>query len=99
VKWVRNVRVDYVKFKNIKSILIILALVGLPGRQLTAVKFKAKTTIVGDGVLESIFLHPMVKDRKIVTVSVIGAFRKGKSFLLDYFLRYLYHNVCFRISV
>jgi hypothetical protein len=74
--------------------LIISALTGLPGRQLTAVKFKAKTTVIEDGILESIFLHPMVKDRNIVTISVVGAFRKGKSFLLDYFLRYLYHNVC-----
>jgi hypothetical protein len=77
-----------------KCILINLALTGLPGRQLTAIKFKAKTTVIEDGVLEKIFLHPMVKDRNIVTISVVGAFRKGKSFLLNYFLRFLYHNVC-----
>ena len=34
-----------------------------------------------------------VVDRKISIISVVGAFRKGKSFLLDYFLRYLYANV------
>lgn len=37
--------------------------------------------------------HEDVKDRKIVVFSIIGAFRKGKSFFLDYCLRYLYANV------
>ncbi|CAH1792203.1 unnamed protein product, partial [Owenia fusiformis] len=39
--------------------------------------------------LESILLRHNVKDKKCVVVSVAGAFRKGKSFLLDFFLRYL----------
>ena len=46
-----------------------------------------------DELRESILLHPEVKDRKIVVVSVIGAFRKGKSFLMDYCLRFMYANV------
>ena len=39
--------------------------------------------------LEEILLHPNVRDRKVVIVSVAGAFRKGKSFFLDFCLRYL----------
>lgn len=43
--------------------------------------------------LEQILLKPEVANKKVVVVSVAGAFRKGKSFLLDFFLRYLEHNV------
>jgi hypothetical protein len=39
--------------------------------------------------LEEILLQPHIVDKKVVVVSVAGAFRKGKSFLLDFFLRYL----------
>ena len=39
--------------------------------------------------LESILLQPEVRSKKVVVVCVAGAFRKGKSFLLNFFLRYL----------
>ena len=43
--------------------------------------------------LESIVCQEHVKDMPIAVISVAGAFRKGKSFLLDFFLRYLKANV------
>ncbi|KAL7018734.1 hypothetical protein ACKWTF_010887 [Chironomus riparius] len=48
--------------------------------------------IVDNETLNDMFNHPDVKDCKIVAVSIIGAFRKGKSFLMDYALRFMYGN-------
>lgn len=39
--------------------------------------------------LEAILLSNNVKNKKVVVLSVAGAFRKGKSFLLDFLIRYL----------
>ena len=39
--------------------------------------------------LQHILSHPKARMKKVCVVSVAGAFRKGKSFLLDFFLRYL----------
>ena len=49
--------------------------------------------IVDNNALDRIFLHPEVKNRKVVIVSIIGAFRKGKSFFMDYCLKFMYANV------
>jgi len=40
-------------------------------------------------LLEQILLSKEVKDRKVMVVTVAGAFRQGKSFILNFFLRYL----------
>lgn len=39
--------------------------------------------------LKEILEKDDIKDRFIVAVAIAGAYRKGKSFLLNYFLRYL----------
>ncbi|XP_072495011.1 atlastin-3 isoform X2 [Notamacropus eugenii] len=42
--------------------------------------------------LASVLLQDRVRDLDVVVVSVAGAFRKGKSFFLDFLLRYLYNQ-------
>ncbi|KAG8504777.1 Atlastin-2 [Galemys pyrenaicus] len=46
-----------------------------------------------EAALEQILLQEHIRDLNIVVVSVAGAFRKGKSFLLDFMLRYMYNKV------
>lgn len=43
--------------------------------------------------LSRILLSEEVRDREVVAISVAGAFRKGKSFLMDFMLRYMYNQV------
>ncbi|KAM3931538.1 atlastin-2 isoform 1-T1 [Leptodactylus fuscus] len=40
--------------------------------------------------LESILMQDHIRDLNVVVVSVAGAFRKGKSFLLDFMIRFMY---------
>nr|CAD7431905.1 unnamed protein product [Timema monikensis] len=42
-----------------------------------------------EAALSKILLQEHVKNKNVVVVSVAGAFRKGKSFLLDFFLRFM----------
>ncbi len=50
---------------------------------------KDHTFCLNEDNLQSILNHPRARMKKVCVVSVAGAFRKGKSFLLDFFLRYL----------
>lgn len=62
------------------------------GEALNILKFEKGKSVIDQKNLK-IFDHPDVKNRKIVAFSIIGAFRKGKSFFLNYCLRYMYANV------
>lgn len=63
------------------------------GQPFSLLNFENNTFTVENENIDNIFLHPEVANRKIVVVSIIGAFRKGKSFLMDYCLRFMYANV------
>lgn len=60
---------------------------------LNILRFENGKPIIVQENLDRIFSHRDVKNRKIVVFSIIGAYRKGKSFFLNYCLRYLYANV------
>ena len=49
------------------------------------------TFYLDEDALNGILSEPSVKDKPLCIVSVAGAFRRGKSFLLDFLLRYLNH--------
>jgi len=61
--------------------------------QIVTVNEEAHTFRLSEEDLTRIILQDNVRNRDVVIVSVAGAFRKGKSFLLDFFLRYLYAEV------
>ncbi|KAG5673427.1 hypothetical protein PVAND_003475 [Polypedilum vanderplanki] len=58
--------------------------------QIVKVNEEAHTFRLSEEDLTRVILQENVKNRDVVIVSVAGAFRKGKSFLLDFFLRYMY---------
>ena len=66
------------------------------GHSVNVLKFGDDNQVIVDNTeLDKMFLHPDVKNRKVVVFSIIGAFRRGKSFFLDYCLRFLYANVSY----
>ena len=68
-------------------------LAGMEGRPIQIVVAKEDHTFeLDEEALASIVCQDHVKDKPIAVISVAGAFRKGKSFLLDFFLRYLKAN-------
>jgi atlastin len=65
-----------------------MTLIGKP-IQIVAITDSDKRYALQPEVIERIFCNPQIAKKKVALISVAGAFRKGKSFLLDYFLRYL----------
>lgn len=63
------------------------------GEPLSVISFKNSSVEFNKAALDGLLLNPEVRNRKIVVLSIVGAFRKGKSFFLDYCLRFLYGNV------
>ncbi|CAH1735364.1 unnamed protein product [Chironomus riparius] len=64
------------------------------GEALNLLKFEKDNKVVVDiKKLQSILEQKDVRNRKIVAFSIIGAMRKGKSYFLNYCLRFLYANV------
>lgn len=87
---------------NLVKLLILVTLITVVscakhpyGQQISIHISDEKYTDFNFKALETIFLHPEVRNRKIVLLSIVGTYRKGKSFFLDYCLRYLYANVSF----
>lgn len=47
-------------------------------------------------ILRSILEADDIKDRHVSVVSINGAIRTGRSLMLNFYLRYLYAQVCFK---
>lgn len=43
--------------------------------------------------LKNILENENIKNREVAVVTIMGAYRQGKSFLLNFFLKYLYTQV------
>lgn len=63
------------------------------GKALNIVRFVNDDLEFNQVELQELLLHPDVKERKVVALTIVGAFRKGKSFFMDYCLRFMYANV------
>lgn len=60
------------------------------GHAIKILKIKNHTNVYELTEIKNILEADDIQDRKIVIIAIAGALRKGKSFLLNFFLRYLY---------
>ena len=49
--------------------------------------------VLQEEALRSLLLSPDVRDNPVCVVAIAGAFRKGKSFLMNFFRRYCLNRV------
>lgn len=63
------------------------------GHPLILLQFNGSKINTDFEAVNDLFMHQEVRDRKIVVVSIIGGFREGKSFFMNYCLRFMYANV------
>ncbi|CAH0488223.1 unnamed protein product [Peronospora farinosa] len=61
--------------------------------QIVSINEEGTNFTLDEKALRDIF-HQVPEDMKVAIFSVVGAFRTGKSFILDLFLRYLRHASC-----
>lgn len=61
------------------------------GHELPIIRTNGECIELDESALKTLLLDERVKDKPMAIVTVAGAFRTGKSFLLGFFLRYLYH--------
>ncbi|XP_061786100.1 atlastin-3 [Nerophis lumbriciformis] len=60
--------------------------------QIVSVCKEEHSFTLNEEALARVLLAPHVRDKHVVVLSVAGAFRKGKSFLLDFMLRYMHRQ-------
>ncbi|TMW65717.1 hypothetical protein Poli38472_008359 [Pythium oligandrum] len=65
-------------------------------RQIVSINEEGTNFELDEQALREIF-HKVPEDMKVAIISVVGAFRTGKSFVLDLFLRYLRHGSTTRL--
>ncbi|XP_055313931.1 atlastin-like [Sitodiplosis mosellana] len=83
---------------NLVAVLLSLFALGLSHQDTSAddkshgiqlVSPKDKTFVLNGAALSSILNNDDLEDRHLVIISIAGPFRQGKSFLLNFFIRYL----------
>lgn len=81
--------------------LVIFLVIGVICHKISAIKTdfphavqilspsKNHSFVLEDSEFKNILEQDEIKDRNVVIFSIAGAFRQGKSFLLNFFLKYL----------